>query len=61
MMELTLNEPEEYDRPYFDDDGAEYCSECNQEKEIIAYGWRSDNDNLCIDCANLPGMDDYEC
>lgn len=35
-MELTLNEPEDYDRPYFDDDDAEYCSECNEEKEIVA-------------------------
>lgn len=60
-MELTLSEPEDYDRPYFDDDGAEYCSECNQEKQIVAYGWRSDNDNLCVDCVNLPGMYAYEC
>jgi hypothetical protein len=59
MMELTLNEPEDYDRPHFDDDGAEYCSECNQEKDIASYGLRNDYDKLCFDCWALPCMDDY--
>lgn len=87
MMELTLSEPEDNDRPDFDDDfdddfeddfeddyeeyslsdrfneddDVEYCSECNEKREIVAYGWRNENDNLCLDCVNLPGMDDYEC
>lgn len=60
MMELTLNEPEDYNRPYFDDDDAEYCSECNQEKDIASYGLRSDYDKLCFDCWALPCMDDYD-
>ena len=58
-MELTLNEPEDYDRPSFDDADAEYCSECNQEKDIASYGLRSDYDKLCFDCLALPCMDDY--
>ena len=65
IMELTLSEPEENDRPDFDDDFEddhdEYCSECNEKREIVAYGWRNENDNLCLGCVNLPGMDDYEC
>ena len=60
IMEATLNEPEDYDRPYFDDD-YECCSECNKMTEIVAYGWRTTNDNLCFDCVNLPGMYAYEC
>ena len=82
-MELTLSEPEDNDRPDFDedleddyddnyeeyslsdrfndDDDDEYCSECNEKREIVAYGWRNANDNLCFICVNLPGMDDYEC
>lgn len=59
-MELTLNEPEDYDRPYFDDDDADYCSECNQEKDIASYGLRSDYDKLCFDCWTLPCMDVYD-
>ena len=59
-MEVTLNEPEDYDRANFDDDDTKYCSECNEEKEIVAYGWRSANDNLCVDCVNLPGMYAYD-
>lgn len=39
----------------------EVCSECQLITKIIAYGWRDENDNLCADCINLPGMDDYEC
>jgi hypothetical protein len=61
MMEATLNEPEDYDRPYFDEDDYECCSECNKMTEIVAYGWRTTNDNLCFDCVNLPGMYAYEC
>jgi hypothetical protein len=37
------------------------CSECQLITKIIAYGWRDENDNLCVDCVNLPGMDAYEC
>ena len=39
----------------------EICSECGFEGELFAYGWRHADDNLCIDCVNLPGMDAYEC
>ena len=39
----------------------ETCSECGFKGELIAYGWRNPNDNLCRDCVNLPGMDAYEC
>ena len=42
-------------------DDVEVCSECGFEGELFAYGWRHDDDNLCIDCVNLPGMDAYEC
>ena len=59
-MEVTLNEPEDYDRPNFDDDDAEYCSECNQEKKILVYGWRGVNENLCVDCVNSHDMYAYD-
>ena len=39
----------------------EICSECGFEGDLFAYGWRHTDDNLCIDCVNLPGMDAYEC
>ena len=39
----------------------EVCSECQLITKIIAYGWRDENDNLCVDCVNLPGMYAYEC
>jgi len=39
----------------------EVCSECGFKGELIAYGWRHADDNLCQDCVNLPGMDKYEC
>ena len=39
----------------------EVCSECGYKGELFAYGWRHADDNLCIDCVNLPGMDAYEC
>jgi regulator of replication initiation timing len=39
----------------------ETCSECGFKGELFAYGWRHADDNLCRDCANLPGMDAYEC
>lgn len=39
----------------------EVCSECGYEGDLVAYGWRHVDDNLCIDCVNLPGMDAYEC
>jgi hypothetical protein len=39
----------------------EPCSLCGENKEIIAYGWRDVDDNLCGDCVNLPGMEKYEC
>lgn len=39
----------------------ETCSECGFKGELIAYGWRNPDDNLCRDCVNLPGMDAYEC
>lgn len=39
----------------------EICSECGFKGELMAYGWRSPDDNLCRDCVNLPGMDKYEC
>ena len=42
-------------------DGIEVCSECGYKGELFAYGWRHTDDNLCIDCVNLPGMDAYEC
>ena len=42
-------------------DDVEVCSECGFEGELFAYGWRHTDDNLCIDCVNLPGMDAYEC
>lgn len=41
--------------------GVEVCSECGFNARIVAYGWRHADDNLCIDCMNLPGMDKYEC
>ena len=39
----------------------EVCSECGFKGDLIAYGWRHADDNLCINCVNLPGMDAYEC
>ena len=42
-------------------DGIEVCCECGYKGELFAYGWRHADDNLCIDCVNLPGMDAYEC
>jgi hypothetical protein len=42
-------------------DGIEVCIECGYKGELFAYGWRHTDDNLCIDCVNLPGMDAYEC
>ena len=39
----------------------ETCSECGLKKEIVAYGWRDADDNVCRDCLRLPGMDYYEC
>ena len=39
----------------------ETCSECGFKGELFAYGWRHADDNLCRDCANLPGMEKYEC
>ena len=39
----------------------EVCSECGFKGDLFAYGWRNTDDNLCIDCVNLPGMDAYEC
>lgn len=39
----------------------EVCSECGFKGELMAYGWRNPDDNLCQDCVNLPGMDAYEC
>ena len=39
----------------------ETCSECGLKKEIVAYGWRHADDNVCRDCLRLPGMDYYEC
>ena len=39
----------------------EVCSECGFKGELMAYGWRHADDNLCKDCVNLPGMDKYEC
>jgi hypothetical protein len=32
------------------------CSECHLITKIVAYGWRDADDNLCLDCVNLPGM-----
>jgi len=48
-------------RGIYKEDEPEICSECQLITKIIAYGWRNENDNLCIDCVNLPGMDAYEC
>uniref|UniRef100_A0A6C0I940 Uncharacterized protein n=1 Tax=viral metagenome TaxID=1070528 RepID=A0A6C0I940_9ZZZZ len=42
-------------------DEGETCSECGFKGELFAYGWRHADDNLCRNCANLPGMDAYEC
>jgi hypothetical protein len=39
----------------------ETCSECGLKCELVAYGCRNPNDNLCGDCVNLTGMDKYEC
>ena len=39
----------------------ETCSECGFRGQLMAYGWRNEDDNLCQDCVNLPGMDAYEC
>lgn len=39
----------------------ETCSECGFKGELVAYGWRNADDNLCQDCIKLPGMDAYEC
>ena len=39
----------------------ETCSECGFKGELFAYGWRHADDNLCQECANLPGMEKYEC
>ena len=47
--------------PRIEDEHHEVCSECHLLTKIVAYGWRDENDNLCVDCVNLPGMDDYEC
>lgn len=39
----------------------ETCSECGFKGELVAYGWRHADDNLCRDCVNKPGMEKYEC
>jgi len=39
----------------------EVCSECQLITKLVAYGWRHENDNLCFDCVNLPGMYAFEC
>jgi hypothetical protein len=52
---------EEFSRSDRFDNDHELCSECQLITKIIAYGWRHPDDNLCMNCVNLPGMDDYEC
>ena len=33
------------------------CSECGFKRELVAYGWRHPDDNLCKDCFNLADME----
>jgi len=48
-------------KPRVEAEPLEVCSECQLITRLVAYGWRHENDNLCFDCVNLPGMYAFEC
>jgi hypothetical protein len=57
--ELICVESDDEDKIEIIDIGT--CSECGLKRKLFAFGWRHADDNLCLDCVNLPGMAAYEC